>query len=163
MTSCAVDYDGNPVQDEITKQLFHLLWLRFNKCVVGYSDQLIEDGEQIDEIKTDDLLIANKINYVYLTTFDKYSVMFKLYEDNKGKLMDQVKSISINRFNDTPQNGGDFSNDDHTSSINKSETSNDYGPIMDRVASIEYKYHKLMQKWVDEFKTILGGGEQIYV
>ena len=68
---------------------------------------------------------------------DKYVMLIQNLELNKSKLLDDVKSSSIARFNDTPQNSGDFSDDNHTSTITKTENSSNVGTMMQRLNEIE--------------------------
>ena len=57
--------------------------------------------------------------------------------NNKAKLLDDVKSSSTSRFNDTPQNSGDFSDDNHTSNITTTTSSSNVGTMMQRLNEIE--------------------------
>ena len=68
---------------------------------------------------------------------DKYVMLIQNLELNKAKLLDDVKSSSLARFNDTPQNSGDFSDDNHTSTITKTENSSNVGTMMQRLNEIE--------------------------
>ena len=68
---------------------------------------------------------------------EKYSLLIQNLNNNKQKLLDDVKSSSIARFNDTPQNSGDFSDDQHTSNITKTESSSNVGTMMARLNEIE--------------------------
>lgn len=68
---------------------------------------------------------------------DKYVMLIQNLEANKAKLLDDVKSSSIARFNDTPQNSGDFSDDQHTSNTTKTENSSNAGTMMQRLNEIE--------------------------
>ena len=68
---------------------------------------------------------------------DKYVMLIQNLELNKSKLLDDVKSSSLARFTDTPQNSGDFSDDNHTSTITKTENSSNVGTMMQRLNEIE--------------------------
>lgn len=57
--------------------------------------------------------------------------------NNKTKLLDDVKSSSTSRFNDTPQNSGDFSDDQHTSNLTTTISSSNVGTMMQRLNEIE--------------------------
>lgn len=57
--------------------------------------------------------------------------------NNKTKLLDDVRSSSVARFNDTPQNSGDFSDDNHTSNITTTTSSSNVGTMMQRLNEIE--------------------------
>ena len=64
-------------------------------------------------------------------------MLIQNFENNKQKLLDDVKSSSVARFNDTPQNSGDFSDDNHTSNITTTTSSSNVGTMMQRLNEIE--------------------------
>ena len=113
-----------------------------------------------------DLEVINKEKVYFMTTLlnimnftaEKYLTILDIYKNNKEKLLDKVQSItdSINRFNDTPQDGGDFDDDEHTSNINKAhvESGSDFNTLMARIKEIEMSYSNLMLKWTNEFDRI---------
>ena len=86
---------------------------------------------------------------------DKYVMLIQNLENNKSKLLDDVKSASISRFNDTPQNSGDFSDDPHTSTITTTENSSNVGTMMQRLNEIEDKIKQLYLDWSDEFRKFI--------
>ena len=75
--------------------------------------------------------------------------------NNKAKLLDDVKSSSIARFNDTPQNSGDFSDDKHTSNITTTTNSSNVGTMMQRLNEIEDNIKQLYIDWSDEFRKFI--------
>ena len=75
--------------------------------------------------------------------------------NNKQKLLDDVKSSSIARFNDTPQNSGDFSDDQHTSNITTTTNSSNVGTMMQRLNEIEDNIKQLYIDWSDEFRKFI--------
>ena len=86
---------------------------------------------------------------------EKYSLLIQNLTANKNKLLDDVKSASISRFNDTPQNSGDFSDDNHTSTITKTENSSNVGTMMARLNEIEDNIKQLYMDWSDEFRKFI--------
>ena len=72
-----------------------------------------------------------------MSSTEKYSMLIQNFENNKAKLLDDVKSSSVARFNDTPQNSGDFSDDNHTSNITTTTSSSNVGTMMQRLNEIE--------------------------
>lgn len=86
---------------------------------------------------------------------DKYGLLIQNLELNKKKLLDDVKSSSIARFNDTPQNSGDFSDDNHTSNITKTENTTNAGTMMQRLNEIEDNIKQLYIDWSDEFRKFI--------
>ena len=75
--------------------------------------------------------------------------------NNKQKLLDDVKSSSVARFNDTPQNSGDFSDDQHTSNITTTTSSSNVGTMMQRLNEIEDNIKQLYIDWSDEFRKFI--------
>ena len=86
---------------------------------------------------------------------EKYSLLIQNLENNKSKLLDDVKSASISRFNDTPQNSGDFSDDQHTSTTTKTENSSNVGTMMARLNEIEDNIKQLYIDWSNEFRKFI--------
>ena len=75
--------------------------------------------------------------------------------NNKQKLLDDVKSSSVARFNDTPQNSGDFSDDQHTSNITTTTSSSNVGTMMQRLNEIEDNIKQLYIDWSNEFRKFI--------
>lgn len=98
--------------------------------------------------------VLRKFSYIYNTTKDRYLTLIDIYTNQKANLLNKVESNSIQRFNDTPQNGGDWSDDEHTSNITRTESSNDFTPLMDRINEIQNKLRNIQKDWEDEFKGI---------
>ena len=109
------------------------IWPRFYKEFVVYvdSDESEDFTEKFAETK------VGQIFAWWLSSTEKYSLLIQNLSNNKAKLLDDVKSSSIARFNDTPQNSGDFSDDQHTSNITKTENSSNVGTMMQRLNEIE--------------------------
>ena len=160
---CSLDTNGNPAVDDVTKELFHLLWLRYQKSVVSYTDAYYDHGELVSTEMVDNEAFYDKVNYIYLTTKDRYMLLLNMYKQNKANLLKAVTTAVTVRFNDTPQDGGDWGDDKHSTTIQSEEQSSDYMPLMERIASVENRYHSLMHRWVLQFEPVLGGGEQLYV
>ena len=82
-------------------------------------------------------------------------MLIQNFENNKAKLLDDVKSSSVARFNDTPQNSGDFSDDQHTSNITTTTSSSNVGTMMQRLNEIEDKIKQLYLDWSNEFRKFI--------
>lgn len=128
-----------------------------------------------DELKdaSDNFMIRflNALN----ATYPKYRLIVKYYKDNQDNLMKGLtrqyrddsgtSGSSTNRFNDTPQNGGNYSDDNHTTNINQIESestsglshneeySNEY--ILDRINKISNDLINVFLKWENEVSRIL--------
>ena len=109
------------------------IWPRFYQEAVVYvdSDESESFVEKFCSTK------AGQIMAWWQSSTEKYSLLIQNLENNKAKLLDDVKSSSVARFNDTPQNSGDFSDDNHTSNITKTESSSNVGTMMQRLNEIE--------------------------
>ena len=127
------------------------IWPRFYKEAIIYVDS-DEDTTFVDKF------CLTKIGNIFAwwkSSMDKYVMLIQNLEANKTKLLDDVKSASISRFNDTPQNSGDFSDDPHTSTITKTENTTNAGTMMQRLNEIEDKIKQLYLDWSDEFRKFI--------
>ena len=82
-------------------------------------------------------------------------MLIQNFENNKQKLLDDVKSSSVARFNDTPQNSGDFSDDQHTSNITTTTSSSNVGTMMQRLNEIGDNIKQLYIDWSNEFRKFI--------
>ena len=82
-------------------------------------------------------------------------MLIQNFENNKQKLLDDVKSSSVARFNDTPQNSGDCSDDNHTSNITTTTSSSNVGTMMQRLNEIEDNIKQLYIDWSNEFRKFI--------
>lgn len=127
------------------------IWPRFYQEAIIYVDS-DEDTTFVDKFCT------TKVGQIFAwwkSSMDKYIMLIQNLEANKSKLLDDVKSSSIARFNDTPQNSGDFSDDPHTSTITKTENSSNVGTMMQRLNEIEDRIKQLYLDWSDEFRKFI--------
>ena len=131
-----------------------------------YNDDELEDASDNFMIK-----FLNVLN----ATYPKYKTIIKFFKNNENKLMDALdrsytdnagnKGASTNRFNDTPQNGGDYSDDNHTTNINQIESSatsnlthketynNEY--MLDRLNKVRDDLSNIFIRWENEVGKIL--------
>ena len=162
MGRCTLDTAQQPATDQQTKDLFNLLWLRYGNRTVCYTDKVYQYGELIETDMIDVENLSDKINYVYSTTKDRYLYRLQLYQDNKRNLLKSVTTTMTQRYNDTPQDGGDWLDDRHSTTITQEEQSSDFMPLINRINDIDRKYRNLLDSWVMEYDELLGGGEFIY-
>ena len=155
-----------------------------------------------DTETTEYTYLKSKI-YAWLnSTYPYYSKLISLYETEESKLMDKLTSEtsrnlintrsggntntlrsgpqkSTTRENDTPQNGGYWEDDEHTSSISTSEygaytntydlvynnqkiadtgtmtTEADPDTIINRLDDIRKKYINFYEKWCEDFRRFI--------
>ena len=127
------------------------IWPRFYNEAVIYTDS----DESEDFVKKFARTKVGQIFAWWKSSMDKYVMLIQNLENNKTKLLDDVKSASISRFNDTPQNSGDFSDDQHTSTVTKTENSSNVGTMMTRLNEIEDNIKQLYIDWSNEFRKFI--------
>lgn len=89
-------------------------------------------------------------------TKDKYLTLLGYYEKCRNNLMEKLNSTTKTKFNDTPQNAGDFSGEEYTSTYTEVEADIDPQPIADRLEKVQSMYRNLLKDWVNEFKDLFG-------
>ena len=127
------------------------IWPRFYQEAIIYVDS--DESESFIE-----KFCRTKVGQImswWQSSTEKYSLLIQNLEANKSKLLDDVKSASISRFNDTPQNSGDFSDDQHTSTVTKTENSSNVGTMMARLNEIEDNIKQLYIDWSNEFRKFI--------
>ena len=127
------------------------IWPRFYQEAIIY----VDSDEDEDFVKKFARTKVGQIFAWWKSSMDKYVILIQNLEANKTKLLDDVKSASISRFNDTPQNSGDFSDDNHTSTVTKTENSSNVGTMMSRLNEIEDNIKQLYMDWSDEFRKFI--------
>lgn len=99
-----------------------------------------------------------KIINVLIMTAPRYLKLLEVYSGADASLMSPVEitSTGLTRFNDTPQDEGDFANDEHTTNLTEDNrtTSNDIDTKMGRIREIEGNYNNILLKWSNEFDKL---------
>ena len=127
------------------------IWPRFYQEAIIY----VDSDEDEDLLKK---FARTKVGQIFAwlkASAEKYVMLIQNLSNNKAKLLDDVKSSSIARFNDTPQNSGDFSDDNHTSNITTTTNSSNVGTMMQRLNEIEDNIKQLYIDWSDEFRKFI--------
>ena len=124
-----------------------------------YAVMISEEDDTIPSLTWENISpFFNKLINTITRTKDYYLTLLNIYNNQKNNLLNQVKSISTNttRFNDTPQNGGEFVDDNHTSEFTKVNNSieSDVNTMMYRINEIQKLYRNVMKDWVDEFEKL---------
>lgn len=130
-----------------------------DKYIRCYEDS-VEPTEEEKEIIKNKFLRKFSITYNY--TSDRYLTLLNLYTSQKNNLMSKLSNTSSNstthRVNDTPQNGGNFYDDEHTSVYEQTtiSTNNAIDPttVMSRLDEIQDKYANVIKDWVEEFNSL---------
>lgn len=148
--------------DNTFQGVWELLALRHANDYVTYLDQVVEEDEPASG-EFDYSNFWRQFCNVYRSTQEKYVKLLTLYTAQQTHLMDELESTVESRFNDTPQNGGDWSNDQHTSTITSTTTSADPTTVMARLDEIANLYRDLVADWAEEFAPLfIQGGPDDY-
>ena len=128
------------------------IWPKFYDKAICYTDD--------DEVADDDSekVFSNFIGPIiaWMTSSDtKFSLLISNQEANKTKLLDQIKSSSVNRFNDTPQNKGTFEDNEHNTNVTKTENATDGATLLARLNEIEDNLKRLYENWSNEFRKFI--------
>ena len=144
-------YTGFTETTESNKCFKEYIWPRFYNEAIIYTDS----DETEDFVEKFCRTKAGQIMAWWQSSSEKYSMLIQNLTANKAKLLDDVKSSSVARFNDTPQNSGDFSDDQHTSTMTKTENSSNVGTMMQRLNEIEDNIKQLYIDWSNEFRKFI--------
>lgn len=143
---------GTTFFKDYINDLVNMVYDRFSTHYIVSS---IDDEVVTSELKKQAVF---KIIRIIVNTYPKYSQLMKYYGDLEDNLMKQIGSTTkaTGRFNDTPQNGGDFSDDEHTSNItiSESEVGVDGDTPIERLTEIKGKLVSIMYDWSNEFDKI---------
>ena len=128
------------------------IWPKFYDKAICYTDD--------DEVADDDSekVFSNFIGPIiaWMTSSDtKFSLLIANQEANKTKLLDQIKSSSVNRYNDTPQNKGTFEDNEHNTNVTKTENATDGATLLARLNEIEDNLKRLYENWSNEFRKFI--------
>lgn len=108
--------------------------------------------------------IKDVINVINLTA-PKYIPLFNAFKSKSDDPIGKVESITSGtaRYNDTPQDEGDFADDEHTTNISQTETTQqvDAGSIMTRLAELYKDFKSIILEWANEFDKIFLREEQL--
>ena len=130
---------------------------RYNGCI-DFVDVTVVPGEETVKPDADNAVkkrFASRFAAIYSQSQDKYLALLGFYEAKKAHLLDQLSATQTtnngltHRVNDTPQNGGEWTDDNHTSTYDKTDTTgnstttSDPTTIMARLSEVQDQYANL--------------------
>lgn len=145
------------------QELFIRLYRRFYNHYVYYMNEVLTAEQLADNDDWNGKMVEFRTNLANIleNTADRYEALIGLYNSEKTRLLDGVKTITTGtgRFNDTPQditNGDEFGNNTHITNITKStaEAVSDLDTKMGRIDEIQRKLRNLWKDWLDEFESV---------
>lgn len=144
----------NP-EDETISLLWQYIYSRYNDMGIFTSDKATLTNDENKKLFEKFLYkLINKIAF----TQDRYLTLIKLYTQNKNDLLKQISTTSRreSRFNDTPQDEGIFSSDQHTTNLTEDNTTafTDKDSLIIRLAEIQNNFENLYKNWLEEFTDL---------
>lgn len=131
--------------------------------IFKYVSRICEEDHTLTQ--ADVRKVISKIVNVINITMPKYIVLLKQFKQSSGDPIAPVKSESKGktRFNDTPQNIGEWDDEDHTTNISssESETTADTGSLMERLSALYKDYKSIVLEWSNEFNQLFLKEEQL--
>ena len=154
----STDYSDSQISDIIDG----LMNLVYSIHAEDYVYQVDNDEEDYSLTNADLKQVMAKLLDVICLTLPRYIPMLKAYEKFSPNPVDKIESsngtISKSRFNDTPQNTGEYGDSDHASNESYAETesnmSMDSGSIMQRLDDMYKNFRAIIRDWADEFNSL---------
>lgn len=154
---------------DIINALMTLVYDRHGDDYVYHLDfDFFSDEVDTYQLTTDDLKTSsffNNLLSIIELTAPRYLPLFIQYKEHGENPIGAISSSNtlVSRFNDTPQNGGDYSNDEHTTNItqNTSSSTMDVGTLMSRLEEMYKNFHSIIRDWSDEFNSLFYKEEQL--
>lgn len=158
----------NPAKDTpyTVKLLQEYLWPEFWAARILYVDSPKQELTYEDIKATWDIKRGHIMRWLNEST-ETYSILIENLEQIKNKLMAQVQSTTttdsdnLSLFNDTPQDGGDFTTDDYVTNASKNTNSSsttmatDAATPIARLKEVQDKLNSLYGRWADEFSRFV--------
>lgn len=142
---------------ELKENVDKVLNLIFNRFKFSYCVSIIESASEEEKIFEAKKFLNNFLNILDMTS-PYYLTLLNAYKSKENNLLDGLttEANSLARFNDTPQNEGDFANDSHTSSTNevKASTTADNKDVIEKLKSLKDSYNNLLLEWSNEFERL---------
>lgn len=161
----AVDntFTDNDVKGIVNSVMTNVYDRHAEDILFRYDSSLCEEDHVLTQ--SDVRKSMSKIVNVLNLTLPKYLVLLKQFKKSSGDPIAPIKSESKGqtRFNDTPQNIGDWGDEDHTTNISnsESETSVDTGSLMERLSALYKDWKSIVLEWSNEFNQCFLKEEQI--
>lgn len=151
---------GENFKNNMIEKLWQLICLRYKDSITAKTSVLINNITTYDNINTNNYIktftpFIDKVLFLMFSTYEKYKIIIDAYESQKEHLLDKLETTGRNviRYNDTPQNEGVFSGDNHTTNITEQENSSstEVSTPIARIREIEANISETYREWVDVF------------
>lgn len=143
-----------------------LMWLVYCRHDLDYLYEIVLPWDEEYELQEVDFRKAMKdVLNVLNNTLPRYIPML---QQNEYASTDPVRPVSSvtsgkTRFNDTPQDGGDYNNDPHATNVSESESQVqvDSGSLVSRLSEMFKDFRSIMLDWTNEFNKSFLKEEQL--
>ena len=143
-----------------------LMWLVYCRHDLDYLYEIVLPWDEDYELQEVDFRKAMKdVLNVLNNTLPRYIPML---QQNEYASTDPVRPVSSvtsgkTRFNDTPQDGGDYNNDPHATNVSESESQVqvDSGSLVSRLSEMFKDFRSIMLDWTNEFNKCFLKEEQL--
>lgn len=143
-----------------------LMWIVYCRHDLDYVYEIVLPWDEEYELQEIDFKKAMKdVLNVLNNTIARYIPML---QQNEYASTDPVRPVSSvtsgkTRFNDTPQNGGDYNNDPHATNVSESESEIkvDSGSLVSRLNEMFKDFRSIMLDWSNEFNKCFLKEEQL--
>ena len=116
------------------------------------------DAEMNSMLKVSAYSFLRNLFVLIQAHYDRYATLLDGYAAEKTHLLEKVRleGAALNRYNDAPQNSGDYSGDAYASNYTVTETGQevDHGTPMQRIDEIDRAYRNLLNEWASTFKPL---------
>lgn len=133
--------------------LVHIIWSRNSSNYIFSIDE-DEDAELNFHLAK---FASDLINLMNITA-PRYLALLNAYQEKKDDLLSKLKGSThaVTRFNDTPQNAGDFEDEEYATNVTIGDVSTENDPMtaMERIREIDESYNNLLLIWANEFNRL---------
>lgn len=154
------NWENSPLIKDVSSLKAHVVELldnimvRYGSHYIGY----VGNANDVSEILKLVRGFWENVQFIISMTYDKYATLLNIYSTNLSKLMDGIKSTqsSTSRYNDTPQESGEYDDEDHTTSltIGSGESTTEGASKIARIKEIQTSFDNVMLEWVKEFDRL---------
>lgn len=143
----------------IFTQLMRYVYARFyDYDVYKTTIDVYDDIDDVSPTSAELLEIWRTFVNMFNITAPRYIPLLTQFNNNESAPLAQVSSTSsgLTRFNDTPQDEGDFSSDEHTTNITQTSvtTTSDPASIVERLDSLYKNWRSILKDWSSEFRCL---------
>lgn len=143
----------------ILYQLIRLIYAEyFDEFIVKKLIGIYEDETAVVLSTNEKKEVWRHFVELFNMTAPRFIPLLKSYKANESSPIAQISSTTtgLNRFNDTPQEDGDFANDSHSTTVNQNEVNvlADSGSVAQRLDELYKNWRSVLRDWTYEFRCL---------